>query len=405
MLGNLAIRGGPPQFDELLHVGRPNLGRRDRLYERIDAMLDRNWLTNDGPLVRELEAEMAQLHSTIGAVAVSNATLGLQLVARAVNMHGEVLMPSFTFVATAHAVKWQGAEPDFVDIRPDDHNVDAIALEQMVTDSTGGIVGVHLWGRPCDVSALERTAAKHHLPLVFDAAHAVGVATGRGGPVGSGGLAEVVSLHATKFVNSFEGGVVLSNDEQLLDELRSLRNFGFAGYDEVSSIGTNAKMPEVCAAMGLTSLESRKEFTDANRTNYHTYRHEFSGAPGLRLVEYDDEGDWNYQYVVVEVDEATVRSSRDSIVAALHAENVVARRYFFPGCHRHAPYVDRRQEWALPTTERVAASVIVLPTGPALEPAMCAAVARLTVEASRTADPSTSSGRSGRTKSANASTA
>jgi dTDP-4-amino-4,6-dideoxygalactose transaminase len=379
VLGDLAIVGGPPQFSEPLHVGRPNIGDRDDLLQRIGALLDRRWFTNDGPLVHELEEAVAEAHDVAGAVAVCNATLGLQLLARGLGLRGEILMPAFTFIATAHAVMWQGAQPEFVDIRRVDHNVDVGAVEAAITERTGGIVGVHLWGRPCPVAELTAVADAHGLPLVFDAAHAFGV-RGPDGVVGGGGRAEVLSLHATKFVNSFEGGIVVGNDAALLDEIRSLRNFGFVDYDTVTAIGTNAKMPEVCAAMGLTSLESAASFALANRENFEAYRTCLVDIPGVRLLDYDRDGTWNYQYVVVEIDPSATGMDRDTIVAALHAENVLARRYFYPGCHRHPPYVFSHRHWNLPITDDVAARVLVLPTGSTVSPDTCRAVGALVEE-------------------------
>ena len=376
MLGDLAILGGPPQFQESLHVGRPNIGDRDTLMRRIGEMLDRRWLSNGGPLVLELEETMAAMHGVAGAVAVCNATLGLQLLARGLGLRGDILMPAFTFVATAHAIMWQGAQPEFVDIQLSDHNLALDSVEAAITERTGGIVGVHLWGRPCAVGELEKLADAHGLPLIFDAAHALGV-TGPDGPVGAGGMAEVLSLHATKFVNSFEGGIVLGNDTGLLDDIRSLRNFGFADYDTVTAIGTNAKMPEVCAAMGLTSLEAVSTFAAANRANFGAYRDCLGSLDGVRLLDYDDAGTWNYQYVVVEIDVAVTGIDRDTIIDALHAENILARRYFFPGCHRHEPYLHSDRDWDLPRTDRVAGRVIVLPTGTAMDPDSCVTVGRI----------------------------
>jgi dTDP-4-amino-4,6-dideoxygalactose transaminase len=378
VIGDLAVLGGRPTFEDAVHVGRPNVGDRDRLMQRIEAMLDRQWFSNDGPLVAELEQAFAAHHGVSGAVAVCNATLGLQLLARALDLSGEILMPSFTFIATAHSMMWQGARPEFVDIGLDDHNLDPAAVEDAIGDRTGAILGVHIWGRQCDVTRLQAIADAHGVPLLLDAAHALGV-TGPAGPVGSGGAAEVLSLHATKFVNSFEGGIVLSDDAGLLDEVRSLRNFGFADLDLVTAIGTNAKMPEVCAAMGLTSLEAAPTFAEANRVNFETYAEHLDGVPGLRMLPAPDVGTWNHQYVVVEVDEATTGISRDQIADALWAENVLARRYFHPGCHRHPPYRTFERPWRLPNTDRVCERVLVLPTGTANPPETCRTVADLVV--------------------------
>lgn len=376
MLGDLAVSGGAPQFHELRHVGRPNIGNREALHRRIDRMLDDKWLSNDGPLVRELEAQVSALHGVAASVAVCNATLGLNLLAHALGMADEVIMPAFTFVATPHAIQWHGGSPRFADIYAVDHTINIADVEASITERTSGIIGVHTWGRPCDVAELERIAATCGIPVIVDAAHALGV-SGTDGPIGGGGSAEVLSLHATKFVNSFEGGIVLTNDLSLAEEIRSLRNFGFTDYDRVSGPGINAKMTEVCAAMGLTSLEALPQFVQANSQNFAAYRAGLGEMSGVRLLDYSEEGVWNFQYVVVEIDESVSGINRDLIVQAMHAEGVVARRYFFPGCHRHAPYASLGSAHVLPVTDQVASRVMVLPTGTAMSANDCQVVCRL----------------------------
>lgn len=238
----------------------------------------------------------------------------------------------------------------------------------MITPRTTGIIGVHLWGRPCETDTLREIAERHSLKLLFDAAHAFGCSyTGR--MIGGFGLAEVFSFHATKFVHCFEGGVVVTNDDELAERMRLMRNFGFAGYDNVIYIGTNGKMSEVSAAMGLTSLESMDDMIECNRRNYHAYREGLAAMPGLELVEYDEKERQNYQYVVVEVEEPQAGLSRDELAAVLTAENVLARRYFYPGCHRMEPYRSYypHTRLLLPRTEELGRRVMVLPTGTAVD--------------------------------------
>jgi dTDP-4-amino-4,6-dideoxygalactose transaminase len=361
---SLAIFGSKPTFAEKLHVGRPNIGNRARLLERFNNILDTKWLSNMGPYEREFEQRIADLVGTKHCIAMCNATVALEIAIRALGFAGEVLIPSFTFVATAHALQWQQITPVFCDIDPETHCLDSRSVERMITPRTTGIIGVHLWGHASHIEELAKIATRNNLGLLFDAAHAFGCSH-RGQMIGNFGDAEVFSFHATKFFNTFEGGAVVTNNDELAAKIRLMKNFGFADYDEVIYIGTNGKMSEVSAAMGLSSLDSLEEFVDTNRRNYNLYRKELSGIPGVHLVAYDETEKCNYQYVVAEIDEQVTGISRDELVKVLWAENVVARRYFFPGCHRMEPYRSYYPHAGLmlPATEKLVAKVLILPTG------------------------------------------
>lgn len=365
---DLAIFGGTPAFHEKLHVGRPNIGNRDRMLERINDLLDRKWLTNNGIYVQEFEKRIADFIGVKHCIAMCNGTVALEIAFRAVGLKGEVVVPSFTFVATAHALQWQEITPVFCDIDPRTHQINPHRVEAMITPRTTGIIGVHLWGQACDVDALTDIAQRHNLNLVFDAAHAFGCSY-KGQMIGSFGKAEVFSFHATKFFNTFEGGAVVTNDDELAGKMRLMKNFGFAGYDNVIYVGTNGKMSEVAAAMGLTSLESLEEFIALNKRNYNWYREELADIPGLLLLGLDRIEKSNYQYIIVEVDEPITQISRDQLVEILSAENVLARRYFYPGCHRMEPYRSHFPHAGLlvPETERLVKRVLSLPTGSAVE--------------------------------------
>ncbi|MEP6708855.1 MAG: DegT/DnrJ/EryC1/StrS family aminotransferase [Verrucomicrobiota bacterium] len=364
---DLAIFGGPPAFGEELHVGRPNVGQREAFLERVNDLLDRRWLTNDGPYLKQLEQRISQLVEVRHCVAVCNATVGLEIAIKAAGLAGEVIIPSFTFIATAHALEWQQITPVFCDINPVTHNLDPSRVERLITERTTGIIGVHLWGRPSDVEALQDIASRHKLKLLFDAAHAFGCSY-NGQMIGNLGNAEVFSFHATKVLNTFEGGAVVTNDDELAAKIRLMRNFGFAGYDIVSSLGTNGKMSEVSAAMGLTSLESFKEFVATNYRNYKEYRQQLAEVPGVSVLAYDQDEKRNYHYIVLEIDEGALGITRDQLDDILWAENVLTRRYFYPGCHRMEPYRTRcaQASLSLPETEKLAARVLCLPTGTAV---------------------------------------
>ena len=373
----LAILGGTPAFGEPLHVGRPNIGDRDRLMERIGEILDRRWLTNDGPMVREFEATLGEILGVRHVIAMCNGTVALEIAIRAAGLKSEVIVSPFTFVATAHALQWQQITPVFCDVDPLTHNLDPRRVEEAITDRTSGILGVHLWGRPAPVDELTQIAESRDLALLFDAAHAFGCSH-RGRMIGAFGVAEVLSFHATKFVNAFEGGAITTDDDGFAETARLMRNHGFADYDEVSHVGTNGKMTEVAAAMGLTSLESRDEFFAANRRNYEAYRAGLDGIEGVSLIAYDDDELCNRQYVVLEIDDSA-GLSRDDLQRVLWAENVLARRYFFPGCHRMEPYRSSFPEAGarLPETERLVRRVLALPTGTSIDGDMVAVITEI----------------------------
>lgn len=363
-LESLAIFGAQPALKQNLHVGRPNIGDRQRLLQRFQDIVDGLWLTNGGPYLQQFEKSVAQFLGVKHCIGICNATVALEIAIRALGLKGEVIVPSFTFIATAHALKWQEITPVFCDIDPRTHNIDPDRIEELITPETTGILGVHLWGRPCDIDRLEKMAERRELKLLFDSAHAFG-SSYKGRMIGNFGGAEVFSFHATKFFNTFEGGAVVTNDDDLAEKIRLMHNFGFAGYDKVIYLGTNGKMSEVAAAMGLTNLESVKEFIAINRDNYQAYVEALTGLDGVSLIQFDDAERNNYQYVVVELDRSKTEITRDQLIEVLWAENILARRYFSPGCHNMEPYRSLMPDAArlLPETERLAERVLVLPTG------------------------------------------
>jgi dTDP-4-amino-4,6-dideoxygalactose transaminase len=366
-LSDLAVFGGEKAFDEVLHVGRPNVGNRQRLSDRFDDLLDRNWLTNGGPLVKELEERLAKYLGVRHCIPICNGTVALEIAIRALDLKGEVIVPSFTFVATAHALQWQEITPIFCDINPHTHKIDPSQIERLVTPRTTGIIGVHLWGAACDIDALAEIADRKKLKLMFDAAHAFSCSY-RGEMIGGFGDAEVFSFHATKFFNTIEGGAIATNDDDLARKIRLMKNFGFVNYDHVAYVGTNGKMNEFSAAMGLTNLEQIDQFITANSSNYQAYRAGLDHIPGIRMMHYNEREQCNYQYIVIELEEVAAGLSRDELQKVLVAENVYARRYFHPGCHKMEPYRSYYPNAGLllPNTERVSERVLALPTGTAM---------------------------------------
>lgn len=361
----LAINGAAPAFEQPIHVGRPNIGDRAAFLAHVEDMFDRRWLTNNGPLVEQLEERIADRLGVRNCVAVCNGTIALEIMIKAVGLEGEVIVPSYTFIATAHALHWQGITPVFADIDPATHALDPDAVRRQITPRTTGILATHLWGRGADIEGLQAVADEHGVALIFDAAHAF-LCSHKGRSIGGFGRAEAFSFHATKFFNTFEGGAITTDDDDLAQTMRLMRNFGFAGVDDVIHPGTNGKLTEICAAMGLVNLDAVDSVIAANQENYQAYCDALDPVEGLSIFPLG-EGQSNYQYVVLELDEG-FPVSRDRIVDALTAENILARRYFWPGCHRMKPYCDLNPAAGdmLPISEQVAARVVVLPTGTTL---------------------------------------
>ncbi|MCA9139317.1 MAG: DegT/DnrJ/EryC1/StrS family aminotransferase [Planctomycetales bacterium] len=353
---------------DVLHVGAPNVGDRAYFNRLVDQIFQRRWFTNDGCVVKELEEKLRSFLGVKHCIVVCNATVGLQLAFHALELTGEVILPSFTFVATPHAACWEGLTPVFADVKRDNHTICPDSVRSLITEQTSAIVGVHVWGNPCDTDAIESIARDHGLAVIYDAAHAFACGDQRR-MIGNFGDCEVFSFHATKFFNTFEGGAIATNNDDLAARLTLMKNFGFAGMDHVIHLGTNAKMPEICAAMGLSMFPILEEIREKNRYNHQLYRAHLEGVKGLRLLTYDHLHQTNWQYVVIEIDEAEFGISRDSLVDRLHAQNVRARRYFYPGCHRMEPYgsMERNRKLDLPNTETLCRRVICLPTGTAID--------------------------------------
>ncbi|MEP7063048.1 MAG: DegT/DnrJ/EryC1/StrS family aminotransferase [Betaproteobacteria bacterium] len=371
---DLAINGASPLFDQPVHVGRPNIGDRQHFNALADEMFDRHWLSNDGPLVKRFEKELCDFLKVRHCIAMCNGTIALEIAIRALDLRGEVIVPSYTFIATAHALQWQEITPVFADIDPSTQMLDPASVRKMITPRTTGILGVHLWGRPAPVEALQALADNNGLKLMFDASHGFSC-THRGVPLGNFGQCEVFSFHATKFFNTFEGGAVVTNNDELASKMRLMRNFGFVDYDKVIYPGTNGKLTEIAAAMGLTNLADLDKFVDANKRNYSQYRTALASVEGVKVLEFNANEKNNYQYIVIEVSPA-YRTSRDDLVKILQAENILARKYFWPGCHNMEPYKSYYPNagMLLPNTSMVAGRVVVLPTGSAIGESEIAAI-------------------------------
>jgi dTDP-4-amino-4,6-dideoxygalactose transaminase len=342
------------------HVGRPNLPDEKIVLDKFSEVLQNKWLTNNGPMVEELESKIEKYLGVNHCICVCNATIGLELLQRALDLKGEVIIPSFTFIATAHSLRWQRIDPVFCDVRMEDHLIDPDKIESLITSKTTGILGVPIWGQPCDYKKLKNITEKYGLKLIFDSAHAFGCKT-KDQYLGGFGDAEVFSFHATKVFSTGEGGAITTNSNELAQKLRLMRNFGFTDYDQTDHLGTNAKMSEFAAAYGLIHFEDLECIVQYNKRIYEAYQTEFSSFSEFQILDYSFKGHSNYQYVVASVP----AEIRDPLVKHYHSHGVLVRRYFYPGCHQMEPYSSQTKyrDIKLPITDKISSNILILPTG------------------------------------------
>lgn len=375
--GDLALLGGQPAFTRPLPVGQLFMPPWERYEAAMRGIFERGWYTNHGPLAQELEERLAAFFGVRHAVTVTNATLGLAMVARALDLSGKVVVPGFTFIATAQAMSWAGLDVAFCDVDPETHHMTVDTVAPHLGGDVSAMVGVNLWGGACDVTALERLGGERGISLLFDSAHAAGAATA-GRPLGGFGRAEVFSFHATKVLSATEGGCITTDDDELAARIRNIRSSYGAGPAVAVPLTGNGRFSEAQAAIALMSLEEYPTIRLRNRSLIDAYRGALSGLPGVRLVEPVGVDSSNHQYAVVEVDEGAFGVSRDTLMRALHAENVIARRYFYPGVHRCVPYVDRGQPAPiLPGTDGLCGRLLQLPVGALVTEEKVAAIAEL----------------------------
>ncbi len=375
-----AVLGGEPAFPGRLPLVRPTLRDVPGLTAEIGTILERGLLTN-GSTVRQLEEAVSE---RLGAhvVAVSSCTAGLMLVLQAVEATGRVVMPSFTFSASAHAVTWAGGTPDFADVEPERATLDPDGLAGLL-DGASAMTATHIYGSPCDVERLGELALGAGIPLVYDAAHALG-SERNGTPIGRFGVAEVFSLSPTKVVVAGEGGLIATMDPDLAQRCRLGRDYGNPGDYDTRFAGLNARMSELHAAVALASF-ARLDENVANRVRLvDRFEAGVAGLPGLRVVRPADGDTSTFKDLTMVVDAEQFGLSAPQIQAALDAEGIDSRRYYHPPIHRQTSYLGEWQDpRPLPVTEELAGSVLSPPLWSHLEDAFLDRVVDVIVELHR----------------------
>ncbi len=341
-----------------IYVTQSSLAPLEELQPYLEKIWDRGVLSNYGPLVPQFEKELAMYLDVPHVICVSSGTSALQLAIRALDIKGEVITTPFTFIATANIISWEHCTPIFVDICPDTWNIDAEKIEASITAQTTAILAVHVFSAPCNTTKITEIANKHNLQLIFDAAHAIAVKH-NGKSLLKYGKISTLSFHATKMLNTAEGGACITNDEQLANKLRQLRYFGFNEEKEIVDTGINAKMSEISAALGLVNLAHLDTIRNKRRIAYESYRNHLAKIPFIQFQRYQaDEYNYSYLPILLESEERL-----KCVMSALEKYNVCARRYFYPALHTLAHF---KQNNSLPIAEKVADRILCLPLYDAL---------------------------------------
>lgn len=339
---------------------RPVLPPFEEMAEGIRSILESGMVTK-GPILRRFEQAIAEHLGVKHAVAVSSCTSGMMLVHKALNPDGgEVVLPSFTFMATASAAVWAGLRPVFADVDRETNNLDPAAAEAAITPRTVAIVAVHQFGNPADIEGLQRVADRHGLKLIFDAAHGFG-ARYQGEPVGKQGDAQIFSLSPTKLLITGEGGIVATNDDTLAERIRMGREYGNDGNYDSAFAGLNARMPEFNALLGLHSLQRLEEAARHRNETVALFQELLGRLPGIGFQKVRPGDRHSYRELSITIDAQAFGLTRDEVALALAAENIDTRKYYFPPIHKqtaYRPYYDGRP---LPNTDWLSENSLSLP--------------------------------------------
>ncbi|GMQ26649.1 DegT/DnrJ/EryC1/StrS family aminotransferase [Algoriphagus sp. oki45] len=310
----------------MIPVTKPFLPPKTEYQRYIDGIWERNWLTNNGPLVNELELQLKEYLGVNHLLFVVNGTIALQMAIKALDLKGEIITTPFSYVATTSSIVWEGCKPVFVDILEDKFTLDPSKIEAAITPNTSAILATHVYGIPCEVEEIQRIADKYKLKVIYDGAHAFGVKV-KGKSLFEYGDISTCSFHATKLFHSIEGGGVFTKDPELLKRLAYLRNFGHDGFEKFNGIGINGKNSEFHAAMGLSVLPYLKEIIQKRTEQFEYYRQMLKGLkvsfPNTLGIE-----NYNYSYfpILFQAEAQLLKS-----MEILENHGVGSRRYFYPG--------------------------------------------------------------------------
>lgn len=339
--------------DKPIYVTQPSLAPLDEYMKILEGVWERGILTHNGPLVQQLEKDLCEKLNIPNFVAVSNGTIALQMAIKALELKGEIITTPFTWIATVSSIKWEGCTPVFCDIDPETLNIDATKIEALITDKTVAIMPVHVFGNPCDVDAIDAIARKHQLKVIYDGAHAIG-STYNGRSLLDYGDITATSLHATKLLNTAEGGGCITTNNEWHEKLKRIRFFGHNDEKDIVEDGFNGKMTEVHAALGIANLKYYDEVLNDRKEKYNLYKEALSNIPGLSFQKIK-QGTSNYSYFPVIFESETQLLK---VEKALNTENIFPRRYFYPSVNTYTNILNHQ-----PTSvsENIAKRILCLP--------------------------------------------
>lgn len=336
-----------------IFVTQPSLAPLSEFVEILEGVWDRGILTHNGPLVQQFEKDLSAKLGLNNFTVVSNGTVAIQMALKALELKGEIITTAFTWIATVSAIKWENCTPIFCDIDPDTLNIDPAKIEALISDKTVGIMPVHVFGNPCDVRALEAIAKKHDLKVIYDAAHGIG-STFDGQSILNCGDISATSLHATKLLNTGEGGGCVVNNDELDAKIKRIRFFGHNEQKDIVEDGFNGKLTEIHAALGLANLKYYDDVLADRKQKYFYYHEWLQDLNGTRFQKVKD-GETNYSYfpIIFDSEERLLKVEK-----ALNAEKIFPRRYFYPSVNTFKAVVEYRE---CPISESIAAKILCLP--------------------------------------------
>ena len=357
-----AILGGPKEFEKFLPIVKPALPGLPVIKDKVEKILATGMVSNFSENVRAFEEACRTYIGAEYALSQCNATTGLLLVLQALGLKGEVIVPSFTFSATVHALIWNNLTPRFVDIDPHTYNIDPRAVEKAVTPRTSAIIGVHVFGNPCGIDTLESIASKHRLKLVFDSAHGFG-SKYQGKNIGLFGDAEIFSMSPTKLLVTGEGGLVVTKHKELYEKVRLGRNYGDPGNYNCQFVGFNSKMQEFSAILGLESIKTLDEQVANRNRIVDAFKKSLGKLPGISFQTIKPGDLCSYKDLSIVIDPKKFGVTRDALYDAMTQENIQCRKYFYPPVHRYDAYASYYQEYdgKLPVTDAIAENILCLP--------------------------------------------
>jgi len=336
----------------MIPVTKPFLPPIEEYQKYLEGIWEREYLTNNGPLLQEFEQKIREYLDVKHFVYMSNGTTALQIAIKALGLKGEIITTPFSYIATTSTIVWEGCKPVFVDIHPKTLTIDPALIENAITDKTTGILATHVFGNPCDIEAIQKIAEKHDLKVIYDAAHCFGTRY-KNRSVFEYGDISIISFHATKLFHTVEGGAAFTADEALFRQMRFMRNFGHAGPGNFNGVGINGKNSEFHAAMGLCNLNYAGPVSSAYREICCLYNERFDHE-AIQKISIQKHSDWNYAFFpILFRDEATTLQVIDS----LENKGIFPRRYFYPSLG-NLDYVESRE---LPVAESASNRILCLP--------------------------------------------